>query len=1132
MNTVHQSSLLPYLSNSGQGIRLALLCPGRQKENNDGLRFPFDVVDDSSPFSRIVKGVVGIEDDLEIRTVFLLMQKSEYGISPEIGHALNNLSIESTWLESGRYYFDSPGRSRAFYPGRTGGDGGFVFHRFKPLFYCLRHSAYFHPPCPTCGDELELLTDDAILHEKGVPAYSESLRRYLYCANCVGKGSSELYAFERSPEDPEWVKDRFELVRRFAGLKDNMDAPYSFPCKACTGFEGCYSEGADTASGISIFSFYPFHMLVFEAPPLRAGEILPWISGAKEKNRGDLPDRGGRGRDHRQKFWEGSARNNRFFHGDDQRRFLEILHVKLTFLRRVVQKVAGREGAVLYPVSMPALNSIWAWPAEEGSLAPASWNFSIEMIDLIMAPSLLSQTRSLAGSRENHFLASVWFNMLVVNESQSFGRVFPFILKVTDHLEASEDFEQAAEGSLRDARMLSPANIFWDHRPPALPPEWEKIWYRALKTGFSLMAGRLWEKEAPYHRRLLEEIDHLCGDIREVIFPLRPSAPAFKENPENKAISEILLGLADRLGNEIDSRKAVEEPGGSSRNASDTSGDKLGNGQSEDDIFETVLLTSEPDENGDREDKGGGAFAMEPPMIEGETEDQEGITGDTKMRQSRDEGEGADDWDDKGSGTAILQPPVERGGADDRDDKDTDTAILQPSVESGGADDWDDKDSGTSILQPPVEGDGGDGWDDKGTGTLIFHPPGEGEGGGGWDDKGTGTVIFQPPGEGEGGGGWDDKGTGTVILQSPGEGEGAGGWDDKETGTAILQPPGKEEGREENSFGAVIPQSRDKEEGSRGWNDRGGDTVEIPPPDGIAGSAGRDAGAGDTTENQSAGEEAVPGDWDPLTGGTVEIHPPADQENGGGWDPVEGGTVVIHPVGESAGGGGREVKSDDKDEVPPSGVVEGYGGREDEAVDAVGTRSHGESGSAGWDDESGDTAVIRSGGESGSVGWEDDGDDTAVIRPRDESVSGGDWDDEGADTAVIKPHGKGEDAGGWIEESGETAIIHPGGVGATLEREGGAGGNEMPLAPGDREHGENGEPNIPAETGGSKDVGIPGKGEDGKGESVVPDMDDPWFDTDKTVCIPPGRERPGKELEKDSDEDASNDRPGKPGKKG
>ena len=84
---------------------------------------------------------------------------------------------------------------------------------FRSLFYCSHIDRFFHPPCPHCGRVLVLCSDDAQLNAKGLPSYSQSLKRYLWCPMCGGDTkNAEFYTYKRGRGDPTWVKDRRGLI--------------------------------------------------------------------------------------------------------------------------------------------------------------------------------------------------------------------------------------------------------------------------------------------------------------------------------------------------------------------------------------------------------------------------------------------------------------------------------------------------------------------------------------------------------------------------------------------------------------------------------------------------------------------------------------------------------------------------------------------------------------------------------------------------------------------------------------------------------------------------------------------------------------------------------------------------------
>ena len=200
---------------------------------------------------------------------------------------------------------------------------------------------FFHPPCPICGLPLRLCRDDQLLVNAGLQSYSSSTYRYLYCGSCSTLGDSRFYAYERDHASPPTLQDRWELIRSFASPGVGSDPGTSFPCAHCPERDRCFGPDFAAGSRIVPFSFYPFHLLIFDAFTLNSRDFLSLVAGASpdevEKRLHPLRDRA------RIECLADIRRDNpsgeTLFPVTDERSFLEVLYLKLSFLDDVLRQV-------------------------------------------------------------------------------------------------------------------------------------------------------------------------------------------------------------------------------------------------------------------------------------------------------------------------------------------------------------------------------------------------------------------------------------------------------------------------------------------------------------------------------------------------------------------------------------------------------------------------------------------------------------------------------------------------------------------------------------------------------------------------------------------------------------------------
>jgi|GEM_PF-5579040 len=276
---IDSAPLTPYLVPAKHRFYLRLF----SIRTNDGLPVtdnPFWVVSDAAPFSRVYSAALHSDADKPVLPLFLTVQSDAISNDNTISSLANNVLIEQQWqrlfaiygplLEKAALLIlqEQVSRENTLLP-------------FDPLFFCREKQAYFPPVCPRCGHALKLCRDDDMLHGHALQSYSTTLRRYLFCDSCIVAGLSPVfYVLSKMPGDPDIVIDRDGLISFMAnpGGGANQDQPV-FPCPGCPLRQACYGPEKAVLGRISVFSFYPFFMLVFDAARISARDRGRLTSG-------------------------------------------------------------------------------------------------------------------------------------------------------------------------------------------------------------------------------------------------------------------------------------------------------------------------------------------------------------------------------------------------------------------------------------------------------------------------------------------------------------------------------------------------------------------------------------------------------------------------------------------------------------------------------------------------------------------------------------------------------------------------------------------------------------------------------------------------------------------------------------
>ena len=534
-------SLLPYINpekNSPCLIipRICQQTAGRQA------RFPFILISESGPFTRIIQAQIESDHGSIIKRVFLLLDKDTCLGANDETRALNNEQVEQCWQKAHDHYRAE--RSPILLADQIGEDGR--IRQFQSLFYCAHREIFFHPPCPHCGNPLTLCKDDDLLISCEIPAYSQSLRRYLYCPECLhNTGRSDFYASAPDNTDPQFIKNLHQLITGFGSLDDAESD--QFPCTRCPLKGECYDEGDLALTRIIPFSFYPFHLLILEAAAINAFDFLAVLCGASfEELRDRLEATGQFGRiPYIDKVAQQAAQATPFLFDKDERFFLEILYLKLSFLGQLARIVFSGTTSCQNTLLDICLDRVWLSLTHEENLLPFFWNFQAHLIDIGTAPcNNQPTTPPLYG---NYFLGTVWFHGLLGNQALGAGEINAVLakgLKRTDALTAT-----FAETAVMDEypHLFSPENIFWNPAKKTVPKEWSSLWNNALKLGWSLL-----KSSASGEFRLSEDdfwkaFEKLREEIRNTLFQPGPALAAEKAAASgNDAIHEILLQILSK----------------------------------------------------------------------------------------------------------------------------------------------------------------------------------------------------------------------------------------------------------------------------------------------------------------------------------------------------------------------------------------------------------------------------------------------------------------------------------------------------------------------------------------------------------------------------------------------------------
>ncbi|WLE99150.1 MAG: hypothetical protein QTN59_09985 [Candidatus Electrothrix communis] len=235
---------------------------------------PFSFLDDGlDPLARLLQGAFVTDSGAVIKEVNLLLQRDRVACVEDTLPGLTNFEVEQYWRRSMKMRRARAPEHTLLLGMQIDGQGELL--PFASLFYCKKKAIFFEPPCPACGQPLQLCRDDAQLRSVGLAPYSTGLCRYLFCPSCCQKTDPQVwYTLERKDDDPTIVHDARTLLQDFGGLGVGGPKSERLPCLSCQQHAVCYGPQQDVHTNIFILAFYPFYMLLMDRDSLDGFHFL------------------------------------------------------------------------------------------------------------------------------------------------------------------------------------------------------------------------------------------------------------------------------------------------------------------------------------------------------------------------------------------------------------------------------------------------------------------------------------------------------------------------------------------------------------------------------------------------------------------------------------------------------------------------------------------------------------------------------------------------------------------------------------------------------------------------------------------------------------------------------------------
>jgi len=283
-----------------------------------------------------------------------------------------------------------------------------------------------------------------------------------------------------------------------------------------------------------------------------------------------------------------------FFYQNEDRYFLEVLYLKLSFLGELAEALFSELDTLQCPDFGLSMDRIWVKLSDQNRLLPCFWNFKLELLDVMGSDVPSSSIPQFPRSYGFHLLGLVWFYTLLVNEKQDASQVYSVLGEVMEKIGARNhtDIENYPEAGF--SQVLSPENIFFNPDTRSVKQDWHKFWKASLGLGFrffemGMLGLRDWSMAEFGHK-----LEHLRRQIKDDLFSTKPFVPAEEPDADDKIIYNILKKIMNTRQEGGETSWDKLETGPVLPQADHTAKDKtVPDIQEDTDVFKTVVLSSD-----------------------------------------------------------------------------------------------------------------------------------------------------------------------------------------------------------------------------------------------------------------------------------------------------------------------------------------------------------------------------------------------------------------------------------------------------------------------------------------------------------------------------------------------------------
>ena len=242
---------------------------------SNNLNYTFPCINDLNPIARLIDINYKFFNEHEYKPGYLLLQKDQYSFIQDGELHINNIDIEKFWQNA---FLNNYSSDLSIIKLDDKVDNNTISPE-SSIFFCKNKYYFFHPPCPNCGNMLQLCKNDDMLSDFGLQTYTKTISRYLYCPDCIDDHNF-FYSFSTNKSESPLVVGCWQLIKNYSKIVHSQIDYKAIPCVDCPNSNECYrNEYSNFIPDIIPFSFYPFYMLIFDSEALTKTEMIKLLSG-------------------------------------------------------------------------------------------------------------------------------------------------------------------------------------------------------------------------------------------------------------------------------------------------------------------------------------------------------------------------------------------------------------------------------------------------------------------------------------------------------------------------------------------------------------------------------------------------------------------------------------------------------------------------------------------------------------------------------------------------------------------------------------------------------------------------------------------------------------------------------------